>query len=58
MSYQKSLNIGLFGYGVVGSAVFEVLGHTPSLQAIVSKICIKNPDKQRNIDAGFFTTNK
>ena len=38
--------------------MFEVLGHTPSLQAIVSKICIKNPDKQRNIDAGFFTTNK
>ncbi|MBI1225581.1 MAG: homoserine dehydrogenase [Bacteroidetes bacterium] len=58
MSYQKSLNIGLFGYGVVGSAVFEVLNHTPSLQAQVSKICIKNPDKPRNISGSFFTTNK
>ena len=58
MSYQKNLNIGLFGYGVVGSAVFEVLTHTPSLNASVTKICIKNPDKQRNIDAGYFTTDK
>ncbi len=58
MSYQKSLNIGLFGYGVVGSAVYEVLNHTPSLKAKVSKICIKNATKQRDIDADFFTTNK
>ena len=58
MSFQKSLNIGLFGYGVVGTAVFEVLNHTPSLQAKVSKICIKNPEKSRNIDAGYFTTDK
>jgi homoserine dehydrogenase len=58
MSYQKSLNIGLFGYGVVGSAVYEVLNHTPSLKASVSKICIKNANKQRDIDADFFTTNK
>ncbi len=58
MSYQKSLNIGLFGYGVVGSAVFEVLNHTPSLQAKVAKICIKNPGKARNIKAEFFTTDK
>lgn len=58
MSYQKTLNIGLFGYGVVGSAVYEVLNHTPSLQASISKICIKNPDKTRNIDEAFFTVDK
>lgn len=58
MSFQKNLNIGLFGYGVVGSAVYEVLEHTPSLQAQVSKICIKNPDKPRNISSEFFTTNR
>lgn len=58
MSYQKSLNIGLFGYGVVGTAVFEVLNHTPSLQAQVSKICIKNAGKQRNISADYFTIDK
>lgn len=58
MSFQKNLNIGLFGYGVVGSAVYEVLEHTPSLQAQVAKICIKNPDKPRNIGSEFFTTNK
>jgi homoserine dehydrogenase len=58
MSFQKNLNIGLFGYGVVGSAVYEVLEHTPSLQAQVSKICIKNPDKPRNLGSEFFTTNR
>jgi homoserine dehydrogenase len=58
MSYQKNLNIGLFGYGVVGTAVFEVLNHTPSLQAKVTKICIKNPEKQRNIASDYFTTDK
>jgi len=58
MSYQKNLNIGLFGYGVVGSAVFEVLNHTPSLQAKVSKICIKNAGKKRNISPDFFTIDK
>jgi homoserine dehydrogenase len=35
-----------------------VLNHTPSLKASVSKICIKNANKQRDIDADFFTTNK
>lgn len=52
------MNIGLFGYGVVGSAVYEVLNHTPSLKASVSKICIKNPEKKRDIDAQFFTIDK
>ncbi|MBI5915714.1 MAG: homoserine dehydrogenase [Bacteroidetes bacterium] len=58
MSYQKKLTIGLFGYGVVGSAVYEVLQQTPSLEAEVRRICIKNPQKQRNIDAARFTTER
>ncbi len=58
MSYQKSLKIGLFGYGVVGSAVFEVLTHTPSLQAQIAKICIKDSTKPRNIASDYFTTDK
>lgn len=58
MAFQKKLNIGLFGYGVVGSAVFEVLTHTPSLNAEIQKICIKNPGKPRNISNHYFTTDK
>ncbi len=52
------MKIGLFGYGVVGSAVYEVLSHTPSLMAAIGKICIKNPNKQRNIAADMFTVDK
>jgi len=58
MSYHKKLTIGLFGYGVVGSAVFEVLGRTPSLSANVKKICIRNRSKERDIDLSHFTTDK
>lgn len=58
MSHQKRLITGLFGYGVVGSAVYEVLQHTPSLEAEIRKICIKNPGKQRNLDASFFTVDR
>jgi homoserine dehydrogenase len=58
MSQSKQIVTGLFGYGVVGSAVYEVLQHTPSLQAEIRKICIKHPEKKRNLDAGYFTTDK
>jgi homoserine dehydrogenase len=58
MSNHKKLTIGLFGCGVVGEAVFQVIEQTPSLAAQVSKICIKNPYKQRNLDPAYFTTEK
>ncbi|MBK8563627.1 MAG: homoserine dehydrogenase [Saprospiraceae bacterium] len=58
MSNQKKMNIGLFGYGVVVSAVYEVLNHTPSLMASIAKICIKNPNKPRNIGSEVFTANR
>jgi homoserine dehydrogenase len=55
---NNKLNIGLFGFGVVGQGLYEVLQNTPALQSSVKKICIKNPDKKREIDAAYFTTNK
>ncbi|MFQ5445727.1 MAG: homoserine dehydrogenase [Saprospiraceae bacterium] len=58
MSYNKKLTIGLFGYGVVGEAVFQVLAGTPSLNAVVKKICIKNQQKKRNIAPSHFTDDK
>ncbi len=58
MTIHKKLTIGLFGYGVVGEAVFQVVEQTPSLAAQVKKICIKNPHKERNLDAAWFTTQK
>lgn len=57
MSIQKKqLNIGLFGFGVVGEGLYRVLQQTSSLQAQIKKVCIKHPDKKRNAPASLFTT--
>ena len=53
---QKKLNIGLFGFGVVGEALYKVLAHTPGLNAEIKKVCIKHPGKERNAPRELFTT--
>ncbi len=53
---HKQLNIGLFGFGVVGKGLYDVLHTTPTLQASIKKIVIKNADKSRSIPAENFTT--
>lgn len=50
------LTIGLFGFGVVGKGLYDVLHDTPALNASVKKICIRDPSKKRSIPAGHFTT--
>lgn len=52
---QKQLNIGLFGFGVVGEGLYKVLNQTASLNAHIKKVCIKHPDKKRNAPADLFT---
>lgn len=56
MSYNKKLTIGLFGFGVVGKGLYDVLHSTPTLQSSIKKICIKNAGKQRSIGNENFTT--
>lgn len=58
MRTHKQLTIGLFGFGVVGEGLYKVLQQTPSLNAIIKKVCIKNYGKKRNASAGLFTTDK
>lgn len=53
---SNQLNIGLFGFGVVGKGLYDVLHHTPALQSSIKKICIKNISKPRSIAAENFTT--
>lgn len=55
---RKQLNIGLFGFGVVGHGLYEVLEKTPALRANIKNICVKNKDKQREINAEHFTYDK
>ncbi len=52
---QKKLNIGLFGFGTVGEALYKVLNQTPTLNATISKVCIKHADKKRNAPESLFT---
>lgn len=56
MSSNNKLTIGLFGFGVVGKGLYDVLHSTPTLQSSIKKICIKNPGKPRAIAAENFTT--
>ncbi len=58
MEAHKQLSIGLFGFGVVGEGLYQVLKQTPSLQATIKKVCIKNADKKRNAPASLFTTDR
>lgn len=55
---RKQLNIGLFGFGVVGHGLYEVLEKTPALKASIKNICVKNKNKQREISAEHFTYDK
>lgn len=56
MSTHKQVTIGLFGFGVVGEGIYQVLQQTPSLNASIKKVCIKHPEKKRNADPSLFTT--
>ena len=57
MSNKKKLVIGLFGFGTVGEGIYHVINSTPTLDATIKKVCIKNPHKERAAPAELFTTN-
>lgn len=52
---RQKLNIGLFGFGVVGQGLVEVLAQSKQLEASIHKICIKHPEKERTLPVGLFT---
>ena len=58
MDTHKKLVLGIFGFGVVGEGLYKVLQQTPSLNATIKKVCIKNSGKKRNAPAELFTVNK
>ena len=57
MSNKKNVVIGLFGFGTVGEGIYHVINSTPSLDARIKKVCIKNPLKERAAPKELFTTN-
>jgi homoserine dehydrogenase len=55
---QHKINIGLFGYGVVGESLYHVLQHSKTIDATVKKICVKQKNKKRTLPKNIFTFNK
>jgi homoserine dehydrogenase len=55
---SKKLKIGLFGFGVVGQGLYEVLHKTKGINAEVVRICVKHRHKTRPIDLRYFTYDK
>ncbi|MHB1179616.1 MAG: homoserine dehydrogenase [Daejeonella sp.] len=53
---SKRLTIGLFGFGVVGQGLHDIIS-TKDLNIEIRKIAIKNPNKSRSLPDHFFTTN-
>ena len=56
MTIRKNAKIGLFGFGVVGEGLFEVLQNSPGANAEVVKICVKSKEKERKLPEKWFTT--
>lgn len=54
---RKQLTIGLFGFGCVGTGLYEVLNKTELLQARIKHIVIKDITKKRSIDQQYFSDN-
>jgi len=54
---SKKLTIGLFGFGVVGQGLHDII-RTKNLNIEIKKIAIKNPEKQRTLPAELFTTDR
>jgi homoserine dehydrogenase len=58
MSNASSLRIGLFGFGVVGQGLYDVLGRTPSLNTRIERICVRDRKKERSLPIELFTYDK
>jgi homoserine dehydrogenase len=52
---NKNITIGLFGFGCVGQGLYDVLNHSQGLKATIEKICVKDKNKKRKIEAHYFT---
>lgn len=54
---SKKLNIGLFGFGVVGQGLYDII-KTKHLNLEIIKIGIKDSTKERTLPAQLFTTDR
>ncbi len=57
MTQQGNIRIGLFGFGVVGRGIFEVIGKARNAHAEIARICVRTLGKDRGCDPKWFTDN-
>ena len=54
---SKNLKIGLFGFGVVGQGLLDII-QSQNLNLEIIKIAIKDPKKKRTLNKELFTTDR
>lgn len=52
---MSKIKIGLFGFGVVGEGLCQVLEKVGTSDAEVKKICVRDIQKERSLPASYFT---
>jgi homoserine dehydrogenase len=52
---SKKLTLGLFGFGVVGQGLYDII-KTKKLNLEIKRFAIKNPEKKRTLPLDLFTT--
>lgn len=56
---NKTIQIGLFGFGTVGQGVYTILGRTKNAHAAIRRICVRDKNKKRRtaVPEGILTEN-
>lgn len=55
---NRNLKLGIFGFGVVGQGLYNVLSETRGIKAEIVKICVKDRGKKRSLPGHYFTFEK
>ena len=55
---MQQLNIGIFGFGCVGQGLYFAIKNSTGFTTTIKKIVVKNKDKERSIDANYFSFDK
>ena len=55
MTHRKNLTIGLFGFGTVGRALFDLIATTKPSGVEIKTICVRSNSKERGVTANFTT---
>ena len=55
---MSKIKIGLFGFGVVGQGIYQVVQKSKNAHAEIVKICVRDPEKPRKVEVNksLFTT--